>query len=710
MSRALANRLLTDCDVLTIQDLLELHGGGDPVLQVLLACMFAELNRGSLCLRIPSAACAAVLEDIGATASAAAIQDGLKKDGWRGLIGAPGEFVPLIRVSAGDGEAEYLYFQRYYEYEKRVRAHILARIKAAPIAIPVSQAREAVSEVLALWSRLSACSVPRRLDSLRHEQGLAGAQKGALALAMRQRFLIISGGPGTGKTTGVVSILRGLARLGCAPQRILLAAPTGRAAYRLTDSIRAGLGAVREAQGKLADVDSALLSLEARTIHRLLEYRPSRHDFVHRAENPLPADVVVIDEVSMLDAGLMASLLEAVPAEARLIFLGDKNQLPSVEAGAMLADLIPPVEAPNYSPEAAQWVRAVTGIQWPPAAGSGEPLDHVVVLTENYRSVETDIAEVVECLTGLPNKEVIEAKLFSTAVALHPAGEKDDEASILSCLWPSAGANPKGYHFAELTAEWADRRRWPRLLRSWASHHYLAARAGRPSYQDLVLRAAAQADFTQADHIAPELARDILSCVRAGQILTILRNGRFGCAGVNAVLMQSLAHKLDRHAASGYFAGLPIIVTRNDYALNLFNGDAGVILRDRNGLCRALFQRRQSSTGLECLALDRLPPWEPALAITVHKSQGSEYGDVLLIVPPDQEMCSSPLAGAGGERGRDGPGQASIEAPAQRLLTAEILYTGLTRARRLALLCGTRSMILQAATRRVERSSGLAQR
>ena len=540
---------------------------------------------------------------------------------------------------------------------------------------------------------------------------LADAQKAALALALRQRFLIISGGPGTGKTTSVLTILRCLARLGCQPQRMLLAAPTGRAAYRLTDSIRGGLRALQESAGALPKPDDALLGLEACTIHRLLQYRPSRHDFAHHAGNPLQADVIVIDEVSMVDAGLMASLLEALPPEARLIFLGDKDQLPSVEAGAMLADLIPQTEAPNYSADTAQWVRTVAQVQWPPLpsppAGEGgvrvpqgEPQDHVVVLTQNYRVADTNIVEAVKCLTGLPSQKAIEAGLFAKRAFPQPVGDAEDDSKTLSCLWPADAPGATGYHFIELTPEWASRGHWSRLLQSWAWHHYLRSAGFQPaprgeggrSYRDLLLQAAAQADFHRFDCISPELARDILSCVRNAQILTILRHGRFGCTRVNAVLMQYLAPKLDRYPAPGWFSGLPILITRNDYEMNLFNGDSGVILRDRNGLYRALFERRQLSAGIECLALDRLPPWEPALAITVHKSQGSEYAEVLLVVPP-ADAAETPAE----------------ELPAPRLLTAEILYTGLTRARRLALLCGTKSVVMQAATRRVERASGLAQ-
>jgi exodeoxyribonuclease V alpha subunit len=705
-ANAPGREFLTDCDVLTIQDLLELHGAEDELLEVLLACMFAELNHGSLCLKIPSATYSAVLEDFEASNHADAIREKLSGRGcassprsWCDLIGKPGEFTPLVCVTAAGNGAVYLYFQRYYEYEKRVREQILARTEAPPATIPEAQARDAAAQASSLQWPLST------------------AQKAALALAIRQRFLIISGGPGTGKTTSVVSILRCLARLGCRPERIFLAAPTGRAAYRLTSAIRDGL------MGRPAEVDRALLELEACTIHRLLQYRPSRHDFAHHAGNPLQADVVVVDEVSMVDAGLMASLLDAVPPAARLIFLGDKDQLPSVEAGAVLADLIPAAERPQYSPEALHWVRSVAQISWPqpPAAGEapaaprlaakdeplfanllpvptggGGDLDHVVVLTENHRAAETNIAEVVKCLTGPPNQKAIEPKLFAL------------------------DAKCRGYQFLELTPELAATESWPQLLQSWAQEHYLAtirsaavkigvansragptvpladargsATAGEQTYKELLGRAAAQFDFARPDGISRELAADILGRVRSAQILTVLRHGRFGCAGVNALLTQYLGPKLDKHPGRGYFAGLPILITRNNYDLDLFNGDAGVILRDKHGRWRALFERPQSSAGVECFALDQLPPWEPALAITVHKSQGSEYGEVLLVVPPAERSAGvSPVD----------------ELPLQRLLTAEILYTGLTRARNSVILCGTRNVLLQAALRRVERSSGL---
>jgi exodeoxyribonuclease V alpha subunit len=613
---------LSALDYMTIRDLVVIGGcRGDVPLIAVLMVMFAGLREGSLCLALDNKHFLEYLsaDDRGNAADFLAdFLEGLAAGRYEKLVTQNGaDYLPLIMDTAGG--RQLLYFQKYHVHEKRLKDRIEAYLAAA-VSLPLPDE-----------------TIDARIDDLYAEQGAirVGAdnhpiardarQVDAIRMALRNQFAIISGSPGTGKTSLLVNILRCLLQEGLAAEQIILGAPTGRAAQRMTETIQSNAASIAAP----APEDAALLELQGSTLHKLLGYRRRSHSFYYRETNPLPAAVVVIDEVSMVDVVMLDKFLQALdPARTKLILLGDKNQLPSVEAGAVFAEMIPD--------------------------GSRAAVfkDRFVVLEKVYRS-GTHLLELAAQVNqgAFP---AFQAVGFESAVS-----QKPDQ-------W--AFVNAESYQA------------WQQHLRRWTTHHYLdPAFAGEGSYADLVQ----QAGTLSADDLAATDAGDVLlgrlfAVVERARILSFLRNGIYGCTIINAVIAGQLRLVCDPLAArqADGFSGAIIIITRNDYAKGLFNGDVGIILKDERASYRAFFHR---SGEYISFPVNLLPAWEYAFAMTVHKSQGSEYDDVLLVLPDDET---------------------------HRMLSIEIVYTGITRAKKRVVLYGTQGALKTALQRKIQRRSG----
>src|SRR5262245_55434169 len=346
---------LVYADLLTLRDLLGLSDYSSEPLAALLLILLVALEEGSLSVDLLHVALARRLTDLAAPeeidAWARRILTEVGVDAFPKLIGrGHEENRPFVIV--GRGSARHIYFQKYLHHDLVFREEMQRRL-ALPV-VPATGLDQLVSRVLDEPS-LDGEGRPLRLDA---------RQRLAVEMALARNCAVISGGPGTGKTSIALTLVRCLVRAGYAPERIALAAPTGRAAQRLTDALRAGL--CRLPPGWQDGADGPLQGLTAQTLHQLLRYRPSRGIFAHHCENPVPADIVIVDEVSMVGLVLMAQLLQALRPDTKLVLLGDKDQLPSVDAGAVLASLIAPENG--------------TG------AHGAAVRDFVVILEENYRS------------------------------------------------------------------------------------------------------------------------------------------------------------------------------------------------------------------------------------------------------------------------------------------------------------------------------------
>jgi exodeoxyribonuclease V alpha subunit len=621
---AAENAALLRSDYYTIRDWLEIADYCEHAsLPALLLVVLLALEEGSFCIELSEQALARRLTDLtGAEEArtwAGRLLAGLQRDPCPRLIGtSPHDHKPLILHSTG--ERRYLYFQKYLKAELLLHDQLIARLKQPPTS----------SDPAALTEVLNETSLP--LPDGRAMQ-LDREQQTALETALTRPLAIISGGPGTGKTSIVLTLLRCLVRQGVAPERIALAAPTGRAAQRLGDALRLGLARLSTA------ADASLRTVTAGTLHQLLGYRPNRNLFTRHSENPIPADVVVVDEVSMVGLVLMAQLFQALAVGTRLVLLGDKDQLPSVDAGAVLASLV----ADN-----------------PRSASAADLGAWIVMLQTNHRS-QPEIRAAAQAI-NVCDADIVDRlpTLQFPAEPIPAAWWANLEARGGCCLLEQALATP-----AELRG----------FLQHWAEQAYFRSAPGGATLAELV-RAVEEDDSPEDAPQQQERLRLLFALLERYRLLTLVREGPWGCDDINRFCDQYLRPRLDADARGGLFAGAPVLIARNDATHGLFNGDVGLALR-RRGSLRVVFPRQDSFVAFPAEAL---PAHELGFALTVHKSQGSEYAHVMVVLPP--------------EGGR-------------RLLTKELLYTAVTRARSLAVLCGTKEVLRLAIGRRVVRESGL---
>ena len=564
----------------------------------------------------------------------------------------PARWVEVLRNSAlvgqadGQGErplvlhAQRLYLRRYWNYERQVAAALQQRL-AAPLPLPDT--------------------LPAQLDALFGDsQQHPDWQKLACAVAARGAFSIITGGPGTGKTTTVVRLLALLQAPAVAagqPLRIHLAAPTGKAAARLTESIGKQVGSL-----PVAAVQQHI-PREVTTLHRLLGSLPDTRRFRHHAGNPLALDVLVVDEASMIDLEMMACLLAALPSRARLILLGDKDQLASVEAGAVLGDLCRDAEAGCYSQDTRHWLEQVSGQSLAnsglqPGDAQRHPLaQQTVMLRHSHRfGASSGIGQLA--------RAVNRAEPLAARQLLTDAGYADIQAFSLSGEGDPA---------------------WARLVLGSSE---LPGYAG---YLRLLQDRRPQAGQGADDPAWEAWAQQVLNAFDQCRLLCAVRKGPWGVDGVNQQVAGLLHRRGMLPEPGGWYEGRPVLVTRNDYALGLMNGDIGIALRVREPalqpgeeeklMLRVAFARNDGSGGIRFVLPSRLSEVETVFAMTVHKSQGSEFAHALLVLPGS----SSPL------------------------LTKELVYTAITRASRHFSLVETRKGIFEEAVAQpVRRVSGLA--
>lgn len=448
-------------------------------------------------------------------------------------------------------------------------------------------------------------------------------QKVAAAVALTRRISVISGGPGTGKTTTVARLLAALIQTTRQPRcRIRLAAPTGKAAARLTESLGEALRRL-----PLTDEQKALLPTEASTLHRLLGAQPGSQRMRYHAGNPLHLDVLVVDEASMIDLPMMARLIDALPEHGRVIFLGDRDQLASVEAGAVLGDICAWVNAGYTAGRAAQLER-LTGHPVPAGESdvAGALRDSLCLLQKSYRfGSHSGIGSLARAVNN-GDRHGVRATLRQAFedIVLHPLSTTEEYEAMLE-------QSQAGYG------------RYLQLLRERAEPEALIAAFG---------------EF---------------------QLLCALRDGPYGVSGVNEQLEQMLNRRraitLPRH--SRWYEGRPVMISRNDSALGLFNGDIGIALERGEGL-RVWFPMPDGS--IKSVQPSRLPEHDTAWAMTVHKSQGSEFDHAALILP----------------------------AKIVPLVTRELVYTAITRAKQRLSIYANEQVLTQSIVARTERRSGLA--
>ena len=528
-------------------------------------------------------------------------------------------------------EASRLYLRRNWLAEHRIRASIAARL-SQPCPVPETLAQ-------ALNSLFVSPQTP--------ETGFVDWQKVACAVAARSRFTIITGGPGTGKTTTVVRLLALLQSQSEKPLRMALAAPTGKAAARLGESIAQALQHLPQAMRRhIPD--------QAQTLHKLLQVRAA----VHASAAPeLALDLVVVDEASMIDLELMARLLAAVPPTASLILLGDKDQLASVEAGAVMGQLCEGAQVGAYQPDTVQWLASVTGQDVSAWGGQGSALaQQTVMLRYSHRFASDSVIGQWASAVNAGDRATV-AELWQNA----PMWQAEQTASVTR-LTSTQHANTG--LAALVRSGWQD---WlaalQALLQGQTPWHSTGHASGGPAMDALACSDAQ--------------ALVLLQALGRFQVLCALREGPWGVSALNEAIARALGF-----AADGWYAGRPVMVTRNDYNLRLMNGDVGLCLPTARGLRVAFVDTSggKAVRGVRWVLPSRLDAVDTVFAMTVHKSQGSEFDEVVLVMPD-----------------RIAP-----------VLTRELLYTGITRAKtKLTLVVPQAGVLRQAVAQKILRSGGL---
>ena len=572
--------ILSSLDVHFARFMVKLSQNNDPLFAWSAALVSNWTSRGHICVDLPQLADKPLPIDIEKSPICPAL------DRWKGaltglMIGKEGDFAPLIL-----DHKNRLYLYRYWEYQHKLAQALKYRLRE-PVQIDFPH------------------DLKEQLESLfPHSPENPDWQKIAALVAILKSFCVIAGGPGTGKTSTVVKILALLQMQSKKELQIALVAPTGKAAMRLRQSIISAKKQLPSAQN---------VPEETSTIHRFL--RPLNEDspyFYFNESRKIPVDVVVVDEASMVDLALMSKLVQALKPDSRLILLGDKNQLASVEAGAVLGDLCEGVTQGFSNDFQSQLTKFIPEINELTILDQVSNLqDAVVLLKHSYRfDSKNKIGRLAQAVNN---------------------GDADQAIEILR--------------------ETGDEVIWLESPEEWKKY----AKQGYDSYLQPL-----------------DNPQQILEAFQKFRVLCAHRQGQWGVSYLNRQIEELLRFsKQNQH-----YAHRPVMITQNSYGLRLFNGDIGILLYENKRLF-AYFENTDG--GYRQLPAARLPVHETAFAMTIHKSQGSEFESVLLLLP-DKE---SPI------------------------LTRELLYTGITRTKQRLILVGNEKIIRSAISTQIQRSSGL---
>jgi exodeoxyribonuclease V alpha subunit len=601
--------LLSEIDIHFANFINGFSAGNDPDIFLAAALVSHTTASGNICLNLETAATNLFSPTHAdrAPIECPELDVWLEKLKTHPAVGRPGEKYPLIL----DAKNRF-YLYRYWDYENTLSKSIKKRICKNMADLDLERLKNS-------------------LDRLFPKSNPAGVnwQKIAAAVASLRYFSVLTGGPGTGKTFTVTQVLALL--LEQVPEKMLqiyLAAPTGKAAARLKESLEHA-----RSRMNCDDAIKAKIPSDVFTIHRMLKPIKGSPYFRHDADNPLMADVVVVDEASMVDLALMAKLFQAVPENARLILIGDKDQLASVEAGSVLGDICDREVMHGFSVSFMDRIKEVAGEDLDPMVQASDEdsrlQDSIVVLQKSYRFAAGSGIGGLSRAVNRANPD--------------RAFEILDDSEEKSISWQQLQAD-----------------------------------------EDLIATLSQQIVSGYQSYLKTRDPADALQRLRRFKILCALNIGPLGVKAINKLAQQVLSRQnliqLDRIPGNPWYAGRPVLITRNNYPLGLFNGDIGITLPGAEAGEKELFVYFAEDTGgVRRFQIHQLPEHETVYAMTVHKSQGSEFDEVLFILP-DKDFS---------------------------ILTRELIYTALTRARKKIRIWGNRSIIRNAIARKIERTSGL---
>lgn len=587
-------------DLFTLFDLCEIEPKIiDSILPGIFLVLVSELADGSTCLDVDDPITLEKLKEIDfkkpEKAIALFISD-VDKDKLKTVISSQTDsYLPLMLVQRNN--RNYLYLNKSWTAEFNLNG-LIQKILSNTYIINIEATKELYEEIYSLSPILDNNLKPRLYND---------EQKKAIELSMKKSFLIITGGPGTGKTFTLTGILRLLLRCGINYNEIGLAAPTAKAANRMNDSICVNIKSIQ----KPSNHDLQLLELKSTTIHRLLGLTEYSRESKFSDTYPMPFKILVIDEASMIDLYLMNILLSSIdPQKTKIILLGDKDQLPSVESGAVLADLI-----------------------------SGNQTNCVAYLHQTYRS-QGEMLAFVNSIKDKKKGEPVKINIFKKIDHFL----NDKEASVGLIDWSSLDV----IQFKFLIQNWVQR--------------YLKEICN---------------DFLKVKNTDELSIKEYLEKMGQSKILSVINKGIFGVDGINQICIDEIFP--NRHLAheSLHIHGLPIQILKNNDKLEIYNGDVGLILKDHENCFRAVFLHGNE---LKYYTVDEIPLFQPAFATTIHKSQGSEYERVLLVIPKDSS---------------------------DKLITKQLLYTGISRSKSNCLIVSSLQEFQKGLDNELQRTTGI---
>ncbi len=605
-----ASGVLSELDIHFANFMGTLGGTGDLGLWLAAALVSSYTRQGHICLDMAGVEGKPLLEggNGGSPILCPELSRWLKLLATSSVVGRPGEQAPLIL-----DDRQRLYLHRYWDYQEKLASSIKLRVLGDEAHMDMVLLKQGLDRLFGPGPALSSGGGADDIDW----------QKVAAFTSVMKRFCVVSGGPGTGKTATVAKILAlVLEQPNSQELRIALAAPTGKAAARLEEAIKGGKATLPCPEGIREHLPE-----KASTIHRLLGTIPDSPYFRYNAGNPLPVDLLVMDEASMVDMALMSKLIQALPTRARLILLGDKDQLASVEAGAVLGDICNSGHVHHFSDGFCNSLQKATGYKMTSLqkGGGGTAIsDCIVQLRKSFRFKS-------------------ESGIHAVSYAINTG----DAALAAGLLKAGTYEDIEWGHLPQPHAMFGAIRK--RILRGFG-------------------------DYLAATDIA-----DIFQRFDRFRILCAVRRGPYGVAALNALVERVLREEKLIRPDGAWYSGRPILITRNDYNLRLFNGDVGIVLPDPGAEdeLRAFFMAADGT--MRKFHPVRLPEHETVYAMTVHTSQGSEFDHVLLLLPD-----------------KDFP-----------VLTRELIYTAITRAREKVGIWAREEVFRTAVSRRIKRTSGL---
>lgn len=510
-----------------------------------------------------------------------------------------------------------LYFQRYFKYETDILRLVGEKIESGKSS--VDQRKEQIEKCRSIINELQADHTLTGLDDAEKVDW----QLVAAIRSLLHDFSIITGGPGTGKTKTLSKILRILYAIQ-PDAKIALAAPTGKASMRMFESLR------DSAKEFPSEIVEKINQLQPSTIHVLLGYVKDSIYFKYNSDNRLPHDWIIVDEASMIDVPMFAKLMGALGEQTRIILLGDKDQLASVEAGSLLGDLCQPMKRTNHlSPADAEWintfiVESERKISQPFISSNNHLLaDHITELKLSHRfRALGEIGVLSRLIIG--NKQQELEKMIDNTSSPEIAFDQEYSAGLLEAF-------VQGYEA----------------------------------------------------YLSETNIKEALKKFNQLRVLVTVKEGKGGLYEINKKIETILQQKRKINKDKEFYINRPVIITRNNYELGLLNGDVGIIRPDKEKQPRVWFEDGESPEGVRGILPAYINDCETVFAMTIHKSQGSEFDNVMVVLPDDNE---------------------------NKLLTGELIYTGVTRAKKSVIVQGKKETILTGAAKTVQRGSGIQTR